>query len=109
MKRILSLLCLAALLLSLTGCGGEKPAAPAETAAPEEVYTARFQDLRFPEGVEPSLWTLTEDGFILQAAVTDEANEAGTLQTVTFTASRPDGTGLLELPVVRYIPGEVSP
>ncbi len=54
-------------------------------------------------------WTLTEDGFILQAAVTDEATEAGTLQTVTFTASRPDGTGLLELPVVRYIPGEVSP
>ena len=69
MKRILSLLCLAALLLSLTGCGGEKPAAPAETAAPEEVYTARFQDLRFPEGVEPSLWTLTEDGLYAAACV----------------------------------------
>ncbi len=54
-------------------------------------------------------WTLTEETFILHATIADEKTEAGTLQTVTFTAQRPDGTGLLELPVKRYIPGEVSP
>lgn len=68
MKRILSLLCLAALLLSLlTGCAGPKPTAPTESAAPEEVYTARFQELRFPEGAKPSLWALTEDGLYAAA------------------------------------------
>ena len=54
-------------------------------------------------------WTLTEETFILHAAIADEKTEAGTLQTVTFTAQRPDGTGLLELPVKQYIPGEVNP
>lgn len=68
MKRILSLLCLTALMLGLlTGCAGGKPAGAVETAAPEEVYAARFQDLRFPEGIEPSLWTLTEDGLYAAA------------------------------------------
>ena len=54
-------------------------------------------------------WTLTEETFILHAVITEEKTEAGTLQTVTFTAQRPDGTGLLELLVKRYIPGEVNP
>ena len=68
MKRKLSLLCLTALMLSLlTGCAGGKAAAPAETAVPEAVYVPQFQDLRFPEGVEPSLWTLTEDGLYAAA------------------------------------------
>ncbi|MBR2823621.1 MAG: hypothetical protein IKE24_08055 [Clostridia bacterium] len=54
-------------------------------------------------------WTLEEETFVLHADITDEKTEAGILQTVTFTAERPDGTGLMELPVTRYIPGEVSP
>ena len=54
-------------------------------------------------------WTLTEETFILHAVIADEKTEAGTLETVTFTAQRPDGTELLELPVKRYIPGEVNP
>ena len=54
-------------------------------------------------------WTLTEETFILHAVIAEEKTEAGTLETVTFTAQRPDGTGLLELPVKRYIPGEVNP
>ena len=68
MKRTVSLLCLLALILSLLcGCAAAKPAAPAESAAPEEAYTARFQALRFPEGVEPSLWALTENGLCAAA------------------------------------------
>ena len=54
-------------------------------------------------------WTLEEETFVLHADITDEKTEAGILQTVTFTAERPDGTGLMELPVTRYIPREVSP
>ena len=69
MKRCLALLCLAALSLSLLcGCAGPKPAAPAaETAAPEESYTARFQTLRFPEGAEPGHWAMTESGLFAAA------------------------------------------
>lgn len=68
MKRIFTLLCLSAIVLTLlAGCGGQTPAAPAQSAAPEEVYTAQFEALRFPEGVEPSLWTQTESGLFAAA------------------------------------------
>ena len=61
MKKILSLLLLVSLCLSLlSGCGAAKPAEPAESAAPEEVYAAAFQTLRFPEGEEPEHWALSD-------------------------------------------------
>ncbi|MBR4550175.1 MAG: extracellular solute-binding protein [Oscillospiraceae bacterium] len=68
MKKWILLLCLAAFLLSLlTGCAGAKPAAPAESTAPEEVWSARFQTLRFPEGAEPRFWAIT-DGSLYAAS-----------------------------------------
>ena len=61
MKKILSLLLLVSLCLSLlSGCGAAKPVEPAESAAPEEVYAATFQTLRFPGGGEPEHWALSD-------------------------------------------------
>ena len=67
MKRTIALIAALALLCSLLcGCASG-PSAPAESAAPEEVYTARFQTLRFPEGVKPRLWTLTGNALFATA------------------------------------------
>lgn len=65
MKRMIAILLLSALCASLLcGCGAARPAESAgekETAPPEEVWTASFQETAFPEGAEPSLWALSGD------------------------------------------------
>ena len=66
--------------------------------------------------LEKSGFVVTENGWALQgedyrilAAETAEAAGAGTLRTVRFTAEQLNGNALFELPVVTYLPGEVSP
>ena len=79
----------------------EERLAGAENAA-EELESEGF----VPEN---GSWVLQKDGFTITAAESAEKTEAGTLRTVSFSASRKTGETLFELPVVNYLPGEVSP
>ena len=54
-------------------------------------------------------WVLQEENYRIDAVQTEEKTGAGVLRTVTFTAEQKTGTRLFELPVVNYLPGEVSP
>lgn len=54
-------------------------------------------------------WEKNEERYTIYAVETHEETEAGMLRTVTFTAEQNTGKVLFELPVVNYLPGEVSP
>ena len=54
-------------------------------------------------------WVLEQDGYTITAAETEEKTEAGILRTVEFSAEQKTGRKLFDLPVVNYLPGEVSP
>lgn len=54
-------------------------------------------------------WEKNEEKYTIYAVETSEETEAGRLRTVTFTAEQNTGKVLFELPVVNYLPGEVSP
>ena len=54
-------------------------------------------------------WEKAGENYTIYAAETSEETEAGVLRTVTFTAEQNTGKVLFELPVVNYLPGEVSP
>lgn len=54
-------------------------------------------------------WEKTDGLYTIRAVETREETEGGTLRTVTFTAQQNTGKALFELPVVNYLPGEVSP
>ena len=54
-------------------------------------------------------WVLREEAYTLTAEESEEKTDAGTLRTVRFSAEQKTGKTLFELPVVNYIPGEVSP
>lgn len=55
-------------------------------------------------------WLRTEETYTIAATRTEEATEAGTLRTVTFSADQVRiNRHLFDLPVVNYLPGEVSP
>ena len=58
---------------------------------------------------EDGSWILRQEKYSLTAVETEEKTEAGTLRTVTFSAVQKTGQNLFELPVVNYLPGEVSP
>ncbi len=57
---------------------------------------------------ENEMWILDADRYTLQAVITEETAEAGTLRTVTLTALKGEEQ-LTQLPAVRYVPGEVKP
>ncbi|MBR1457208.1 MAG: extracellular solute-binding protein [Oscillospiraceae bacterium] len=61
-KRLSALLAAALCLCLLPGCGAAGTRQAEETAAPEEIYVSSFAPLRFPEGVEPVLWAVTDEG-----------------------------------------------
>ena len=113
------MLCVSTLVEVLGAARGKSAFAQAENAAMLRVENmeslireaGEIGEALTENGFEPEGegWILTEDSFILRAAVTDEKTDAGILQTVTLTARRPDGTEMMALPVVRYIPEEVSP
>ena len=54
-------------------------------------------------------WELKNDNYTITAVESAEKTEAGQLRTVVFTAEQKTGKKLFELPVVNYLPGEVSP
>ena len=54
-------------------------------------------------------WALQDEYYRITAVETKEDTGAGTLRTVQFTAEQPNGHLLFEMPVVNYLPGEVSP
>ena len=58
---------------------------------------------------EDGVWVLRQEAYTLTAVETEEKTEAGALRTVNFAAEQKTGTKLFDLPVVNYIPGEVSP
>ena len=58
---------------------------------------------------EDGAWVLREETYTLRAGMAEEKTGAGSLRTVTFTAEKPNGDALFELPTVKYIPGEVGP
>ena len=113
------MLCVSTLVEVLGAARGRSAFARAENAALLRVENMEslireagdIEDVLTENGFtqEAEGWVLTEDRYVLRAAITDEKTDAGILQEVSFTAQRPDGTTLMELPVVRYIPGEVSP
>ena len=78
----------------------ERLAASADAA--EELAQAGFAE-------EDGAWILRDGRFVITARESAEPTEAGSLRTVTFSAEQENGTKLFELPVVNYIPGEVSP
>lgn len=55
------------------------------------------------------VWVLEQEDYTVTAAETEEKTEAGVLRTVTFSAEQKTGNKLFDLPVVHYLPGEVSP
>ena len=54
-------------------------------------------------------WILQKENYTITAETAEEKTEAGTLRTVSFSAEQKLGKKLFELPVVNYLPGEVSP
>ena len=117
--RLVFMLCVSTLVEVLGAARGKSALARAENAAMlrvENVESLIREAGEIGEALtengfirEAEGWILTEDRYVLRATVTDEKTDAGTLQEVTFTAQGLDGTTLMELPMVRYIPGEVSP
>ena len=70
MKRAIAALLAPVLIASLLcGCGEGKTAPAESTAQPvsEEVYVPAFQELRFPEGAEPSQWALADEAVFAAA------------------------------------------
>ncbi len=70
MKRVIAALLAPVLIASLLcGCGEGKTAPAESTAQPvsEEVYVPAFQELRFPEGAEPSQWALADEAVFAAA------------------------------------------
>ena len=59
--------------------------------------------------LEDGTWVLQGDRYTLSAAESEEKTEAGTLRTVEFSAVQKTGQQIFVLPVVNYLPGEVSP
>ena len=59
--------------------------------------------------LEDGVWTLRQENYTLTAVESEEKTGAGALRTVVFTAEQKTGKKLFELPVVNYLPGEVSP
>ncbi len=59
--------------------------------------------------LENGVWVLHRDTFTLTASESSEKTEAGSLRTLAFSAEQNNGTGLFDLSVVHYFPGEVSP
>ncbi len=57
---------------------------------------------------EDGTWVLDEGKYTLQAEITVSETETGLIRTVTLTALKGEEK-LLQLPAVRYIPGEVKP
>jgi len=59
--------------------------------------------------MEDGTWVLQGDRYTLSAVESEEKTEAGTLRTVEFSAVQKTGQQIFVLPVVNYLPGEVSP
>ncbi len=57
--------------------------------------------------LDNGIWIMETDQYVLQAVISEEAAEAGQIRTVTLTALKGEDK-LLEIPAVRYIPGEVE-
>ncbi len=53
-------------------------------------------------------YAIEQDGYIVYAALTPEAEDAGTLYDIRLTVSIRD-KALITLPASRYVPGEVAP
>jgi len=58
---------------------------------------------------ENGSWVFQGERFTLTAAASEEKTEAGVLRTVDFSAVQKTGQKIFDLPVVNYLPGEVSP
>jgi len=70
----------------------------------ETVLTARG----FAMDAEGESWILEKEEYTMTARVSEEAQGAGVLRTVTLSAARGEKP-LVEIPAVCYFPGEVSP
>ena len=113
------ILCVSTLVEVFGAARGKSALARAENAAMLRIGNVE-SCLRAAEDFEAELarngfekagdgWELKDESYTLRLAAEDEPMEAGILRTFRFTAERPGGVFLFEMPAVQYIPEEVSP